>query len=133
MAIITSKPTVKKGSTFLADGVIVLNQATNLTTITLSMRNASGLTTIALTFAAGNALMDLTNATLTSSVEAINKIVYPLAVVITNPTTPAFTLSGDTEQWMVGDAKWDLRFDTGTATFYTPTIEMKVVKNITAF
>lgn len=133
MAIITSKPTVKKGSTFAAVGIIALNQTTNLTTVTLSLTNASGLTTITLTFAAGDALTDLTGVTITSSVEAINKMVWPLAVNVANPTIPTFTLTGDTEQWVVGDAKWDIKFDTGSAIIYTPTVEMKVVKNITAF
>jgi len=39
--------------------------------------------------------------------------------------------SGSTSAWAIGNAKWDIKFVTGGSTFYSETLRLSVIEQVT--
>lgn len=75
---------------------------------------------------------NLTGVTVTSALRDAAHKLYNLTVTVTSPTTFNVTYTGDSSDWYLGTAYWDLRFGYGTGSaFYTQTIILNVIPNIT--
>lgn len=73
---------------------------------------------------------DLTGVTIQSSVRDSRGNVYTLTVIITDSTH--FSMSYDlTDGWSLGSAFWDLKFSQNGVVFYSDTVVINVLKNVT--
>ncbi len=75
---------------------------------------------------------NLTGTTITSSVVDSQHNQYDLTVTIAAGGM-SFTAvyGGDTSSWAIGLAKWDVRFEYGGAVFYTTTMRLDVIGEVT--
>jgi hypothetical protein len=75
---------------------------------------------------------DLTGVTVSSSVRDSAHKLYALTVTVTSPTTFSLSYAGDSSDWFLGTAYWDIRFAYGSGSvFYTQTLILNVIPNIT--
>lgn len=73
---------------------------------------------------------NLTGVTITSDIRDANRKVYISTVNVTSPTT--FTITYDnTSDWSVGSAYWDIRFSENGVVFFSDTVVLNIINNIT--
>jgi hypothetical protein len=73
---------------------------------------------------------NLDGVTVTSDIRDANRKVYTTTVTKTSPTT--FTVYyGDTSVWAVGTAYWDLKFSQNGIVFFSDTVLMDIINNVT--
>ena len=73
---------------------------------------------------------NLTGVTVTSDIRDANRKLYTCTVVITSPTTFTVTNSS-TDLWAVGSAYWDIRFTKDGTVFFSDTVVINVIDNVT--
>ena len=75
---------------------------------------------------------NLTGVTISSSIRDSAHKLYSLTVTTTSPTTFTLSYAGDSSDWWLGTAYWDIRFSYGAGSvFYTQTLILNVIPNIT--
>ena len=87
--------------------------------------------TVTYTPAAGGPA-NLTSTTITSAIKDAGGAEYDL--VITKAVDGlSFTAvySGSTSAWAIGNAKWDIKFVTAGSTFYSETLRLNVIEQVT--
>ena len=73
---------------------------------------------------------NLTGVTIESSIRDSRNNIYTLSVTIIDSTH--FALSYDlTDDWALGSAFWDLKFSKDGVVFYSDTVVINVLKNVT--
>jgi hypothetical protein len=73
---------------------------------------------------------NLDGVTITSDIKDAHGSVFPTTVTITDPTH--FTVRyNDTSSWRTGTAYWDLRFAISDVVFYSETIVINVIPQVT--
>jgi len=73
---------------------------------------------------------NLNGLTITSDIRDANGRIYSCTVTVTSPTT--FTVFyGDTSGWALGSAYWDIRFTNNGIIFFSDTVVLNVINNIT--
>ena len=73
---------------------------------------------------------DLTGVSIASDVRDANGKIYSCAVTITDPTH--FTISYDnTSGWGLGSAYWDIRFLKDGVVFFSDTVVLNIINNVT--
>jgi len=84
------------------------------------------------TMEASGSLPNLIGVTVTSSVKTSNNITHNAVVTIPNPSVLAFSVRiDDSLDFGIGLAQWDIKFVKDGIVFYTETIQLNIVKNIT--
>jgi len=75
---------------------------------------------------------NLLGTTVTSNVIDAGNITYPLNVVIAGDGL-SFTLTypQSTAGWTIGLAKWDIKFSTGGSVYFTETMRITVIDEVT--
>jgi hypothetical protein len=75
---------------------------------------------------------NLLGTTVTSTIVDSNLSPYDLVVTIANDGL-SFTAvyAGDTSSWSTGMASWDIRFSLGGSVFYTVTMRLNVIGQVT--
>jgi hypothetical protein len=74
--------------------------------------------TVTYTPAAGGPA-NLTSTTITSSIKVVDGLSFTAVY------------SGSTSAWAIGNAKWDIKFVTGGSTFYSETLRLSVIEQVT--
>jgi hypothetical protein len=77
---------------------------------------------------------DLDGVGITSSIRDSAHKLYNLTVAVTSPTEFSLTYTGDSSDWWLGTAYWDIRFAYGEGSgsvFYTQTLILNVIPNVT--
>jgi hypothetical protein len=73
---------------------------------------------------------NLDGLTITSDIRDANNRIYSCTVTVTSPTT--FTVFyGDTAGWALGSAYWDIRFTNNGIIFFSDTVILNVINNVT--
>lgn len=85
------------------------------------------------TMQASGSLTDLTDVIITSGIEDSCGKLHPATVAIVDPTLLTFKVTiANTSRFSVGSAFWDIKFFRGGVAFYTETVEVNVIKQVTA-
>lgn len=85
------------------------------------------------TMQASGSLTDLTDVSITSTIEDSAGKAHPAVVSIVDPTLMTFKITiANTSRFSVGSAFWDIKFFRGGVAFYTETVEVNVLKQVTA-
>ena len=73
---------------------------------------------------------DLTGVSIASDVRDANGKIYACAVTVIDPTH--FSISYDnTSGWALGSAYWDIRFSTNGVVFFSDTVVLNIINNVT--
>jgi hypothetical protein len=81
---------------------------------------------------ANGSLTNLVGVTIQSALMTSDEVVYPAVVTIDDPNVLAWRVDiMDTTNFALGVAQWDFKFLRDGEIFYTETVELKIVKNIT--
>ena len=84
------------------------------------------------TMPANGSLTDLVGVTIQSALMTSDEVVHPAVVTIDDPMVLEWrVLIADTSTFSLGVAQWDFKFIKDGEIFYTETVELKIVKNIT--
>lgn len=79
------------------------------------------------------AIQTLSGVTVTSTIIDADRNVYPLTVVVAgNFLSFTADYSGSTDDWAIGTARWDIKFSQGTTVFYSDTMRLDIVGQVTA-
>ncbi len=78
------------------------------------------------------AIQDLTGVTVTSTIVDADRNEYELTVVVAGNFL-SFTADyvGDTGDWAIGTARWDIKFTQGTTIFYSDTMRLDIIGQVT--
>ena len=78
------------------------------------------------------AIQDLTGVTVTSTIVDADRNEYDLTVVVAGNFL-SFTADyvGDTGDWAIGTARWDIKFTQGTTIFYSDTMRLDIIGQVT--
>jgi FlaG/FlaF family flagellin (archaellin) len=87
--------------------------------------------TVTYTPAAGGPA-NLSSSTVTSSIKDAGGAEYDLTITIAGGGL-SFTAvyAGSTSAWALGNAKWDIKFVTAGSTFYSETLRLSVIEQVT--
>ena len=73
---------------------------------------------------------NLDDVTVTSDIRDSNRKIYSLTVVKTSSTTFNVTYSS-TQDWALGSGYWDIRFESGGTVFFSDTVVINIIDNVT--
>jgi hypothetical protein len=78
------------------------------------------------------AIQDLTGVTVTSTIVDADRNEYELTVVVAGDFL-SFTADyvGSTADWAIGTARWDIKFTQGTTIFYSDTMRLDIIGQVT--
>jgi len=78
------------------------------------------------------AIQDLTGVTVTSTIVDADRNEYELTVVVAGNFL-SFTADfvGSTADWAIGTARWDFKFTQGTSIFYSDTMRLDIIGQVT--
>jgi hypothetical protein len=78
------------------------------------------------------AIQDLTGVTVTSTIVDADRNEYELTVVVAgNFLSFTADYTGDTGDWAIGTARWDIKFTQGTTIFYSDTMRLDIIGQVT--
>ena len=73
---------------------------------------------------------DLSGLTITSDIRDANGTIYSCTVAINNSNQ--FSVSyADSSNWAIGTAYWDIKFSNNGVVFFSDTIVLNIIKNVT--
>jgi len=75
---------------------------------------------------------NLLTTTVTSSVIDYAGQVYPLTITMAGNGLSFVASYSSTDAWALGSARWDVRFAYGTTVFYSETMRLNVIDQVTA-
>ena len=78
------------------------------------------------------AIQTLSGVTVTSTIVDADRNEYELTVVVAGDFL-SFTAnySGSTADWAIGTARWDIKFTQGTTIFYSDTMRLDIIGQVT--
>jgi len=81
---------------------------------------------------AAPAIQTLSGVTVTSTIVDADRNEYDLTVVVAGDFL-SFTAdySGSTADWAIGTARWDIKFAQGTTIFYSDTMRLDIIGQVT--
>ena len=78
------------------------------------------------------AIQTLSGVTVTSTIVDADRNEYELTVVVAgNFLSFTADYSGSTADWAIGTARWDIKFTQGTTIFYSDTMRLDIVGQVT--
>ena len=78
------------------------------------------------------AIQDLIGVTVTSTIIDADRNEYELTVVVAgNGLSFTADYTGDTGDWAIGTARWDIKFSQGTTVFYSDTMRLDIIGQVT--
>jgi len=78
------------------------------------------------------AIQDLIGVTVTSTIIDADRNEYELTVVVAgNGLSFTANYTGDTGDWAIGTARWDIKFTQGTTVFYSDTMRLDIIGQVT--
>jgi hypothetical protein len=78
------------------------------------------------------AIQDLIGVTVTSTIVDADRNEYDLTVVVAgNGLSFTADYTGDTGDWAIGTARWDIKFTQGTTIFYSDTMRLDIIGQVT--
>jgi hypothetical protein len=78
------------------------------------------------------AIQDLIGVTVTSTIIDADRNEYELTVVVAgNGLSFTADYTGDTGDWAIGTARWDIKFTQGTTIFYSDTMRLDIIGQVT--
>jgi len=78
------------------------------------------------------AIQDLIGVTVTSTIVDADRNEYELTVVVAgNGLSFTADYTGDTGDWAIGTARWDIKFTQGTTIFYSDTMRLDIIGQVT--
>lgn len=100
-------------------------------TVTFKRGTNFGSTTV-FTPEAPPAIQTLSGVTVTSTIVDADRNEYDLTVVVAGDFL-SFTAnySGSTAGWAIGTARWDIKFTQGTTVFYSDTMRLDIIGQVT--
>ena len=75
---------------------------------------------------------NLLTTTVTSDVIDANGAVYPLTITMAGNGLSFVASYSPTDTWAIGSARWDLRFAYSTTVFYSQTLRLNIIDQVTA-
>ena len=75
---------------------------------------------------------NLLTTTVTSSVIDYSGAVYPLTITMAGNGLSFVASYSSTDAWALGSARWDVRFTYGTTVFFSETMRLNVIDQVTA-
>ena len=101
------------------------------TTVTFKRGTNFGSSTV-FTPEAPPAIQDLIGVTVTSTIIDADRNEYELTVVVAgNGLSFTADYTGDTGDWAIGTARWDIKFTQGTTIFYSDTMRLDIIGQVT--
>jgi len=77
-------------------------------------------------------LANLIGVTVTSTIIDADRNEYELTVVVAgNGLSFTADYTGDTGDWAIGTARWDIKFTQGTTIFYSDTMRLDIIGQVT--
>ena len=100
-------------------------------TVTFKRGTNFGSTTV-FTPEAPPAIQTLSGVTVTSTIVDADRNEYDLTVVVAGNFL-SFTANyvGSTADWAIGTARWDIKFSQGTTVFYSDTMRLEIIGQVT--
>jgi hypothetical protein len=78
------------------------------------------------------AIQNLIGVTVTSTIIDADRNEYELTVVVAgNGLSFTANYTGDTGDWAIGTARWDIKFTQGTTIFYSDTMRLDIIGQVT--
>lgn len=78
------------------------------------------------------AIQDLIGVTVTSTIIDADRNEYELTVVVAgNGLSFTADYAGDTGDWAIGTARWDVKFTQGATVFYSDTMRLDIIGQVT--
>ena len=78
------------------------------------------------------AIQDLIGVTVTSTIIDADRNEYELTVVVAgNGLSFTANYTGDTGDWAIGTARWDIKFTQGATVFYSDTMRLDIIGQVT--
>jgi len=78
------------------------------------------------------AIQDLIGVTVTSTIIDADRNEYELTVVVAgNGLSFTADYVGSTADWAIGTARWDIKFTQGTTVFYSDTMRLDIIGQVT--
>ena len=78
------------------------------------------------------AIQNLIGVTVTSTIIDADRNEYELTVVVAgNGLSFTANYSGSTADWAIGTARWDIKFTQGTTIFYSDTMRLDIIGQVT--
>jgi len=78
------------------------------------------------------AIQDLIGVTVTSTIVDADRNEYELTVVVAgNGLSFTADYVGSTADWAIGTARWDIKFTQGTTIFYSDTMRLDIIGQVT--
>jgi len=78
------------------------------------------------------AIQDLIGVTVTSTIIDADRNEYELTVVVAgNGLSFTADYTGDTGDWAIGTARWDIKFTQGATVFYSDTMRLDIIGQVT--
>ena len=78
------------------------------------------------------AIQDLIGVTVTSTIVDADRNEYDLTVVVAgNGLSFTADYVGSTADWAIGTARWDIKFTQGTTIFYSDTMRLDIIGQVT--
>jgi len=75
---------------------------------------------------------NLLTTTVTSSVIDAFNATYPLTITMAGNGLSFVASYSSTDAWALGSARWDVRFAYGTTVFYSETMRLNIIDQVTA-
>ena len=75
---------------------------------------------------------NLLTTTVTSSIIDYAGQVYPLTITMAGDGLSFVAAYTPTDNWTIGSARWDIRFAYGTTIFYSQTLRLNIIDQVTA-
>lgn len=76
--------------------------------------------------------VNLLSTTVTSDIIDAGSETYPLTITMANDGLSFVASFSDSSDWTLGNARWDIRFVFGTTVFYSETMRLSVIDQVTA-
>jgi hypothetical protein len=75
---------------------------------------------------------NLTATTITSDIQTSNSSFFGTTIVKANDGLSFTIRYDDTANWSLGNARWDIKFTDGGVTWYSETLRLTVIEQVTA-
>lgn len=75
---------------------------------------------------------NLLTTTVTSSIIDAGNNTYPTTITMANDGLSFVASYSPTDAWTIGSARWDIKFAYGTTVFYSETMRLNIIDQVTA-